>query len=200
MNTEMVVFQLITGALVALFVYFGMDVRHKAGARNFVAPGWLLLMKLCSFLLIGTFVWVVISVHQLSPIDWLALTLMTSGAAFVVAAKRALGKVHTFTGQYLKNPGLATHGVYAVTRNPLYLGVFQCEAGAVLFLLHQAPAVSPQAYPYWLFVLAGALVYAVTFNLKMAVREATYLEGYFGERYRRYRAKVPFLIPFTKAQ
>ena len=42
-----------------------------------------------------------------------------------MAAKRALGKAHTFTGQYLERPELVTRGVYSITRNPLYFGVLQ---------------------------------------------------------------------------
>ena len=193
-------FQLIAWALVAVFVFYGMDVRQKTGASDFVAPFWQMLMKLLSFALIAAFVCVLWWVRFPTAVDYLALVLMASGTAFVAAAKRALGRAHTFTGQYLTKPGLITHGVYAVTRNPLYFGVFQCEIGASLFLLHQAPAVWPQSGPYWLCGLAAALVYVVSFNLRMAAHEAVYLENVFGDRYRHYRARVPFLIPFSNAR
>ncbi len=193
-------FQVIACALVALFVYYGMDVRQKSGARNFITPFWQMLMKLLSFALIAAFVYGVWSVRFPGAVDYLALVLMASGTGFVAAAKQVLGKAHTFTGQYLRKPDLITHGVYAVTRNPLYFGVFQCEIGASLFLLHQAPAVWPQSWPYWLCGLAAALVYVVSFNLRMAVHEAVYLENVFGDRYRHYRARVPFLIPFSNAR
>ena len=193
-------FQVIACALVALFVYYGMDVRQKSGARNFITPFWQMLMKLLSFALIAAFAYGVWSVRYPGAVDYLALVLMASGTGFVAAAKQVLGKAHTFTGQYLRKPDLITHGVYAVTRNPLYFGVFQCEIGASIFLLHQAPAMWPQSWPYWLFGLAGALVYVVSFNLRMAVHEAAYLENFFGDRYRQYRARVPFLIPFSNVR
>lgn len=185
-------------ALVAVFVYYGMDMRHKRGAKNFVAPLWQILMRILSFALIVTFVYAVSSVHTLAAVDYLALLLMAGGTGLVIAAKQTLGKAHTFTGQYLSTPKLVMHGVYAFTRNPLYLGVFQCEIGASLFLLNQAPTAWPQTWPYWLCGMAAALVYVVSFNLVMAVNEATYLENHFGDRYRRYRARVPFLMPFTR--
>src|SRR3989442_1346910 len=162
-----------------------MDVRRKDGARDFVAPVWQMLMKFCSYLLVCGAIWITLSIRQVNASDWLDLAVMASGTAFVVAAKHALGKAHTFTGQYLKKPRLVTRGAYAMTRNPLYFGVLQCELGASLFVIHQAPILSPQSYPYWLGVLAVALFYAVLFNWIMAACESRYLEHYFDEEYRR---------------
>ena len=192
---SLLIYQAAAAFVGALFLRYGMDVRRKAGARDFVAPAWQRLMKLCALLLRG-FAWLVVAMRGPGMIDWLGLALAASGTAFVVAAKRALGDAHTFTGQHLERPRLVTHGVYAITRNPLYLGVFQCELGALLVALHQLPALRPEDYPYWLGLFAAALVYAVAFNWRMAVREARELEHCFGDAYRRYRSRVPFLVPF----
>ena len=43
----------------------------------------------------------------------------------------------------------------------------------------------PRSYPYGLGVFAAALLYAVSFNWNMAVREGRYLQRCFGEEYRR---------------
>src|SRR5215468_6222521 len=96
----LVAFQVAAAVLVALFVYFGMDLRRKEGARNFVAPAWQYLMKVCAFVLLGAFVWIANAAAEIRMIDWMGLGVMAIGTAFVVAAKRALGTVHTFTGQY----------------------------------------------------------------------------------------------------
>jgi glycine C-acetyltransferase len=188
-------FAVAAAALAAVFLYYGLDVRNKDSARGFVAPRWQLLMKFCSFALLGSFIWGAWSARQLNATDWLGLAVAASGTAFVVAAKRALGQAHTFTGQYLERPQLVTHGVYAFTRNPLYFGVFQCEAGASLFMVHQAPTLPVPGTAYWLAAAAMALGYAVLFNWRMAVREARHLEGHFGVAYREYAARVPFLVP-----
>lgn len=189
------IFQITAGTLVALFLLYGMDVRRKEGTRHFVAPAWQALMKLCAFSLIGAFVWVALSATEVGAVDWLGLALMATGTAFVVAAKRALGGAHTFTGQYLEEPGLVTHGIFGITRNPLYFGVFQCEAGASLCVVHQASMAFPQSYPWSLAFLAVALAYAIAFNWRMARNEARYLQECFGDAYREYQARVPFLIP-----
>ena len=124
------IFQITAGTLAAFFLYYGLDVRRKDGAKDFVAPVWQKLMKFCSFLLVGVAVWITLSVRQLNATEWLDLALMASGTAFVAAAKHALGKAHTFTGQYLEKPILVTRGIYAFIRNPLYFGVLQCELGS----------------------------------------------------------------------
>lgn len=197
---EIFLFKAIAVAMTALFVYYGMDIRHKKGTQNFVAPHWLILMKLCSFMLIGAFVWFMLATNSIGVIDWLSLALMSSGTALILAAKRALGTAHTFTGQHLEKPSLVTHGVYTFTRNPLYFGVFQCEVGASVFALNQAPGILPDSYLYWLSALTAALLYAVVFNWKMAKREACFLESHFGDAYRKWSAVTPFLVPFTSVR
>ncbi len=152
-------YQAAAAFLGTLFLVYGMDVRRKAGARNFVAPEWQLLIKLCALVLIAGFAWIVATMRAPGLIDWLALGLGATGAAFVVAAKRALGDAHTFTGQHLESPRLVTDGVYALTRNPLYFGVFQCELCMLLVVLHQLPGLRPDDYPHWLGLFAAALVY-----------------------------------------
>lgn len=193
---EVLLFKGIVGITVLLFVWYGMDVRAKAGAQNFVAPSWQILMKASSFSLIGAFVWIAMIAREVNEIDWLALVAMASGTGFVIAAKRALGSAHTFTGQHLEKPRLVTKGVYSITRNPLYFGVFQCETGASLFVLKQAPVLFPQSYLAIFAVLTAALVYAIVFNLRMARKEASFLESYFGDDYRRWSATVGYIAPF----
>jgi protein-S-isoprenylcysteine O-methyltransferase Ste14 len=74
---------------------------------------------------------------------------MGNGTALVVAATRTLGAAHTFAGQYRERPELVTRGVYGLTPNPLYLGVFQCELGALLCAARHVPALFPDGYSYW---------------------------------------------------
>jgi len=192
---SLLLYQATTAFLGALFMLYGMDVWRKKGARDFVAPAWQTLMKLCAWLLIAGFAWLVASMDEPGMIDWLGLALGVSGTAFVVAAKRTLGDAHTFTGQHLERPRLVTHGVYAITRNPLYFGVFQCELWMLIVALHQLPLLGLEDNPYWFGLLAPVLIYAVSFNLWMARREARCLELYFGDTYRHYRSRVPFLVP-----
>ena len=181
-----------------LFVWFGMDIRRKPGSHDLVAPAWQMLTKVAASALVAACGWVVLAIPAPGAVDWLALAVMTAGTGFIVAAKRALGATHTFTGQYRENPRLVTDGVYALTRNPLYLGVLLCEVGALLCATRHVPELYPRGYPAWFGLTGAALAYVVTFNWTMAAREAHELERRLGERYREYGARVPFVIPFTK--
>lgn len=195
---ELILFKAICMFLAVCFIFFGMDIRRKNGSRDFVPVVWQLIMKFCSFLLIGGLVWTVILAREVGMFDWFSLILMAAGTIFVTMAKRTLGRAHTFTGQYLEKPGLVTQGVYSLTRNPLYFGVFLSELGASLFILTNMPLLYPLSYQYWIIILTAALIYAVVFNVRMAIREARYLESYFGDNYRQYRTAVPFLIPMIR--
>src|SRR5258708_6217279 len=56
-------YQALAALLGALFVVYGMDVRRKSGARNFVAPAWQRLHKLSALVLIGGLAWAVALRH-----------------------------------------------------------------------------------------------------------------------------------------
>lgn len=85
-------------------------------------------------------------------------------------------------GTIRKNTVLTTHGPYAYTRNPLYLGTFliglgfAIASGRVSFLVF--------------FLLFFIVIYGKTMR-----REERRLEGLFGGDYRRYAESVPRFFP-----
>jgi protein-S-isoprenylcysteine O-methyltransferase Ste14 len=84
-------------------------------------------------------------------------------------------------GCLAKNQTLATHGPYAYTRNPLYVGTLLVAAGLVV--------ASRSAGVALLFAAVFALVYLPVIQL-----EEQHLEKLFPE-YREYAARVPALWP-----
>jgi protein-S-isoprenylcysteine O-methyltransferase Ste14 len=86
------------------------------------------------------------------------------------------------SGYLRKNDELATAGPYAHTRNPLYLGSFLMGLGFTL------------AGGRWILALVFAALFIGIYVPVMRVESAT-LENIFGERYRRYAAAVPMLLP-----
>ena len=72
------IFQIIAGILAAVFLYYGMDVRRKNGSRDFIAPAWQTLMKVCSCALIGITAWTILSLRQVNFSDWVDLAVVTS--------------------------------------------------------------------------------------------------------------------------
>jgi protein-S-isoprenylcysteine O-methyltransferase Ste14 len=96
-----------------------------------------------------------------------------------------LGCVAIFGFRQLRTPvdptaravRLATDGIYAVTRNPMYLG-------AVIAFIGLGIARSSS----WLLILTSFMVIALQ---RLAIeREEAHLEARFGDDYRRYKSRV----------
>src|SRR6188768_3008523 len=124
MISELYLFWAISVLLSACFIFYGMDLRRKKDSRNLSPVVLQVLMRSCSLGLILGYVVMAMNVTSVGFPEWLGLALLLFGVTFVAMAKRALGRAHTFTGQCLARPSLVTNGVYSVTRNPLYVGVF----------------------------------------------------------------------------
>lgn len=104
---------------------------------------------------------------------------LAAGSAIALAG---LGLRAWAAGCLEKSARLATGGPYARTRNPLYLGSSLMGAG---FALAGRSLVIAAAFAALLI-----LIYAPVIR-----REAEFLEGRFGDDYRRYAAKVPLFLP-----
>ncbi len=113
-----------------------------------------------------------------------ALFAAAAGALFAAAAGAlfagALGRFRragTPVEPWRPSSALVTDGVYRFTRNPIYLGMALLYAGLALG--------ADSAVALALLVPLLALVQA-----GIVAREERYLEGRFGDEYRRYKASV----------
>ncbi len=86
------------------------------------------------------------------------------------------------SGHIRKQEELAVTGPYGHTRNPLYLGSFVMALGALVMARSAAAAA--------LFALTAVPLY-----LTVMRREEEFLEGRFGDSFRRYRREVPLFFP-----
>jgi protein-S-isoprenylcysteine O-methyltransferase Ste14 len=75
---------------------------------------------------------------------------------------------------------LRTGGLYAFSRNPIYLGAFILCAGSCLFSIHMINI--------FFFVLA------LLIHFRIVIREEAFLEQRFGEKWIAYRNRVPRYI------
>jgi protein-S-isoprenylcysteine O-methyltransferase Ste14 len=73
---------------------------------------------------------------------------------------------------------LVTSGPYRYTRNPMYVGLTALYAGVAAW----------RDNPWALLLLPAVLT---TVDRYVIAREERYLEGAFGDEYRRYRSRVP---------
>jgi protein-S-isoprenylcysteine O-methyltransferase Ste14 len=85
-------------------------------------------------------------------------------------------------GVIRKDAKLATSGIYALTRNPLYFGSFLMTAGFAIMSASGVAAV--------LLLVPFVLIYPAVIR-----REEAHLEALFPGEFRRYKAKVPVFVP-----
>lgn len=114
------------------------------------------------------------------------VALMAGGEWIRLTSVRAAGKA-TRTRQ-VGAKRLVTWGLYAYTRNPLYIGNFLLWIGAVLF--------AGGLYLPWLLG-AVFIMFLLQYTLIISLEEAT-LTALFGPAYASYRQAVPRVIPHLR--
>ena len=112
---------------------------------------------------------------------WMRLAgaaIAASGIALDVAAMLAMHRARTNILPHRGADRLLTNGVFALTRNPIYLGNTLLLAGAGLAI--------PSAW-----MVAGALLAALLVDRLAIRREERHLSARFGQAYADYVARVP---------
>jgi protein-S-isoprenylcysteine O-methyltransferase Ste14 len=135
------------------------------------------------------FLWIpliILPVGTAQILDIVGLVFYLAGCAFVLWARRTLGKMWGLsTSRNVKlrdDHQIIQSGPYAFVRNPMYFGWWVAMFGLVL------------AYPTW--VVLVFLVFSVVSFSGRAHREDAALAGRFGEAWTEYKKRTKFLIPF----
>jgi protein-S-isoprenylcysteine O-methyltransferase Ste14 len=119
-------------------------------------------------------------------LDILGLVIFLAGVAFVLWARRTLGKnwgLSTSRNVRLRDDHqIIQSGPYAFVRNPMYFGWWVAMAGLVL------------VYPTWVVLLF--LIFSVVSFTGRARREDKGLAERFGQAWLEYKKHTKFLIPF----
>ena len=119
-------------------------------------------------------------------LDIAGLVIYLAGCAFVLWARRTLGKMwglSTSRNVRLRDDHqIVQNGPYAFVRNPMYFGWWVAMVGLVL------------VYPTWVVLLF--LVFSVVSFAGRARREDAALAARFGEAWTEYKKRTRFLIPF----
>jgi len=120
--------------------------------------------------------------------NWVGLVLVTLGTAglmWVLGTGLAnWGRMPKRAELGLRPPYLVTSGAYAITRHPIYASVLMLWLGWAIFYGSGA-------------VLIGFAIIVVVVCV-VVPREEKALERYFGEEYRRYKARVGRGIRITR--
>jgi protein-S-isoprenylcysteine O-methyltransferase Ste14 len=114
---------------------------------------------------------------EAGPLRWLGWLVCLAGVAIAAAGIAHFRQVRTPVDPTARATVVATGGIYAWTRNPMYLGTLTALAGLGV------------AWPQtWLVLLVPVLAFGL---FKLAIeREEAFLERRFGDGYRRYKARV----------
>jgi protein-S-isoprenylcysteine O-methyltransferase Ste14 len=108
----------------------------------------------------------------------LGVIVVIAGLLTTSAGRRALLRHGTNVNPSQPTTALVTEGVFGRTRNPLYVGVSVALCGiALIFALDWI----------WLLIVPSCVI----LHFAVVRREESYLEGKFGEAYRRYKERVP---------
>jgi protein-S-isoprenylcysteine O-methyltransferase Ste14 len=172
----------------------GEAVSLLPGRKGSKAPVWaqvgmvVLGLILCAVMLY--YLWIPL------PVGWpertaqalavIGLILYLAGCAFVLWARRTLGKMWGLsTSQQVKlldDHQLILSGPYAYIRHPMYFGWWAAMFGLTLL------------YPVWMIFLL--FVFSVISFIGRARREEKALADRFGEQWTEYKKHTKFLIPF----
>ena len=109
------------------------------------------------------------------------IVLMLMGLMFTVWARVSLGRNWSAEVSLRQGHELVRAGPYRLVRHPIYTGGLLAALGTVMM------------GGQWRGVIGFALILA-TLLYKLRLEES-WLSGFFGEAYARYRAEVPALVP-----
>jgi protein-S-isoprenylcysteine O-methyltransferase Ste14 len=115
---------------------------------------------------------------------WLGLPVTAAGVALYVRALRDLGASWRFTIDRERPGELVTTGVFALSRNPIYLSLVLLAVGVALALGNVLLLLLACAAPFYFDVLIR--------------REERFLAAHHGEAYAEYHARVPRWLPLRR--
>lgn len=118
-----------------------------------------------------------------APVAWVrlvGLAILLAATAFTVWSRLALGAMWSAAPAVKQGHQLRTSGPYEITRHPIYTGMLGMMLGSALL-----------AGGRWIVPFP---TYLVVFAIKIHLEERLMLAE-FPEEYRRYRQRIPQLIP-----
>lgn len=109
------------------------------------------------------------------------VTLLAAGMLFMVIAQLHLGASWRIGIEEDARPGLVVKGLYSVSRNPIFLGMFIVLAGLVVLM------------PTWISL--AVLVGSILCVRSQVLEEEAYLSAAYGKKYLRYARMVGRFVP-----
>ena len=122
------------------------------------------------------------SLHFLSAQTIIGLLLFVVGFTIMLFGQVTLFRNYSSSVVIRENHQLVTHGIYRITRNPMYLGL--------IMVITSFPLYATSLYG---FLTSLVLIPLILFRIRL---EERLLTEEFGEAYRMYKGATHKLIPF----
>jgi protein-S-isoprenylcysteine O-methyltransferase Ste14 len=144
---------------------------------DFLIPPFAFLY--CYLVFAGAFDWPTFTGQELvrsSALQWIGVLLCASGLCLMVASLASFGSSFR-VGIDTEHPNaLITSGIFAFTRNPIYVAFGSVLIGELL--------IQPR-WPLLLYIGAGVALFH-----RQVAREEAYLQQHYGAEFTAYRARV----------
>lgn len=112
-----------------------------------------------------------------SPWHYVGIVVLAAGVAIALAASRQFAAVGTNIVPLTRSTSLVTSGAFALTRNPMYLGMVLALIGTALLLNRPLPWLVPVGF--------ATLLY-----LRFIRHEEALMAQTFGDAYLQYKQRV----------
>ena len=114
-------------------------------------------------------------ISHINPQKWVAVIVLCIGLIFTIVSLINLGK-STRLGVPTEDTELKTHGLYQISRNPMYLGFNLLSLSAILFIDN--------------FIVLILGIYSIFVYHLIIVGEEKFLESRFSEQFLEYKKNV----------
>ncbi len=152
----------------------------KRGPATYLGTLLFLALITAGYLLGSTQLFAEIRMHS-RLLAIIGSAVLVAGTLFTLWARLTLGTMWSSSPIAREHHSLKTTGPYAITRHPIYTGLLFMLAGTALI----------NGFGGWLIYLAVGVIF---FEVKIHAEEKLLTET-LGDSYRRYRERIPQLIP-----
>jgi protein-S-isoprenylcysteine O-methyltransferase Ste14 len=111
------------------------------------------------------------------PRGWVGGAVVAIGVVLAITAIATFHQSGTHIPPYKPTTTIVAHGPYALTRNPIYIGMFLGQIGLSI------------AFNSW-WILAMLVPFVLVIRYGVIAREEAYLERKFGDTYLDYKSRV----------
>jgi protein-S-isoprenylcysteine O-methyltransferase Ste14 len=137
-----------------------------------------IVLLVCVILMIGLHIYWPVIHFMVHPIRWVGMLLVVAGILMASWHARLFRRIKTQINTFHEPGQLTTEGLFARTRNPMYLGMLMCLIGVSITLGSLSPII-------------GLVIFGLLLQCWYIPFEEAAMARKFGDQYLDYQRKVP---------